>query len=264
MLKKHLFIILFTHFLTLNCFAHNQHLSFHNISDDYQAFYSNDRLLRLGGAFLLMSTLANTQADEDIQNWYQQKIRNKTTDQFSWAAKQFGEKKYMLPATLALSKYDQLQTKQSNQSQNASDIANWGSNTARAYTVGTPAMLLMQVVTGGSRPTETPEGSKWRFMNDNNGVSGHAFMGAVPFLTIAKMNPDNDTIKIMALLASTFTAWSRVNDNSHYLSQAMLGWYMAYESVDAVFDVNDANPTATKGTQQTDKMLFRIGISRQW
>ncbi len=37
-------------------------------------------------------------------------------------------------------------------------------------------------------------------------------------------------------LGSAGTAWSRVNDDAHYLSQAILGWYMAYlacRSVDA-------------------------------
>ena len=62
---------------------------------------------------------------------------------------------------------------------------------------------------------------------------------AVPFLTIARMNEENKPVKYLALLASTFTAWSRINDNAHYFSQAALGWYLAYESVDAVFDADE-------------------------
>lgn len=234
--------------------AQNPTLSFDNISKDYDAFYDKDRLLRLGGAFAVMSLFANTSADQQIQDWYAQNVESHRTNKLSFYAKQFGEKKYAVPAALALSQYQHFQKNDA--------VGQFGANTARAYVVGTPAMLLMQKVTGASRPVEqhryqNKDASKWRFLHDNNGVSGHSFMGAVPFLTIAKMNEDNDAIKVAALLASTLTAWSRVNDGSHYFSQAVLGWYMAYESVDAVFEVNERG-------EQKDKMLFRIGITREW
>jgi hypothetical protein len=48
--------------------------------------------------------------------------------------------------------------------------------------VGAPPLYVMQQVTGSSRPGEGSAGSHWHFLNDNNGVSGHAFIGAVPFL----------------------------------------------------------------------------------
>jgi hypothetical protein len=40
-------------------------------------------------------------------------------------------------------------------------------------------------------------------------------------------------------VASTLTAWSRINDNDHYTSQAMLGWYLAWETVGAVSESNE-------------------------
>ena len=43
-------------------------------------------------------------------------------------------------------------------------------------------MLLMQRVTGASRAGESDSGSHWRPFHDSNGVSGHAFMGAVLLL----------------------------------------------------------------------------------
>ena len=117
-------------------------------------------------------------------------------------------------------------------------IDSWGVNASRAYITGLPAMWAMQFTTGASRPGETPEGSVWRPFNDGHGVSGHAFVGAVPFLTIAYMNPDNAYIKYPAYLASAAAALSRINDDAHFPSQAVLGWYMAWEAVDAVFDNN--------------------------
>ncbi len=65
-----------------------------------------------------------------------------------------------------------------------------------------------------------------------------AFMGAIPFLTLASMYNDNKVVKYLSYAASFAAAWSRVNDDDHYLSQAALGWYLAFESVDAVFDAD--------------------------
>ena len=97
---------------------------------------------------------------------------------------------------------------------------------------------MRQLATGASRPNESDHGSEWHPFNDNSGVSEHAFMGAIPFVTLANIYNDNKVVKYLAYAASFATAWSRVNDNSHYISQAALGWYMAFESVDAVFDAD--------------------------
>ena len=99
-------------------------------------------------------------------------------------------------------------------------------------------MLAMQRLSGASRPGETDHGSHWKPFDDDNGVSGHAFVGAVPFLTIARMSK-NSIIKYLFYGLSGLTAWSRVNDNKHYVSQAVLGWYMGWEATDAVFSTDD-------------------------
>lgn len=97
-------------------------------------------------------------------------------------------------------------------------------------------MLLMQWATGGSRPTE--DDSHWRPFHDNNGVSGHAFIGAVPFLTAGRMGQDNRLARYLLYAASALPAWSRVNDNAHYPSQAFLGWFLAWEATGAVFQTD--------------------------
>ena len=78
---------------------------------------------------------------------------------------------------------------------------------------------------GASRPKE--DDSSWRPFNDNNGVSGHSFMGAVPFIAAARI-ARKPYLRYFFYLGSMLTGWSRINDNSHYLSQAALGWWMAY------------------------------------
>jgi len=103
-------------------------------------------------------------------------------------------------------------------------------------------MLAMQVVTGASRPGETDHGSLWAPFQDNNGVSGHSFLGAVPFISAAKMT-DNRFWKAAFYAGSTLAAFSRINDDDHYASQAMLGWWMAYVAATAVDDTEQGNLT---------------------
>lgn len=208
------------------------------VADDYRSFYASDRLLRMGIVFGVAGIAANTNIDMNIRNWYQDNVRSARTDSWSstsatdleFNAKFFGEGKYLVPIALLSASVNLID--------NDTAVGNWGANASRAYITGLPAMWFMQAATGASRPDETPEGSLWRPFNDGNGVSGHAFVGAVPFLTIAYMNPDNKFIKYPAYLASTAAAWSRVNDDKHFPSQVVLGWYMAWEAVDAVFDNN--------------------------
>lgn len=212
------------------------------IAEDYSTYYSKDRLTRLGIAFGAGAVMANTNIDINIRNWYQDKVRNEQTD--SWAsnvandhgfyAKTFGEGKYMVPVALLAAS--------TNLMAEDTAVGNWGANASRAYIVGLPAMWGMQFATGAARPSHNdPLGSSWQPFNNKgyaHGVSGHSFVGAVPFLTIAYMNPDNGWVKYPAYVASAAAGWSRINDDAHFPSQVMLGWYMAFEAVDAVFENN--------------------------
>lgn len=208
------------------------------ISDDYSSYFSHDRLLRMGIAFGLGGIAANTNIDMNIRNGYQDRVRtaktniwsNNNDNIFSFNAKFFGEGKYMIPVALLAASVNYIDTD--------TPIGSWGANTSRAFIVGLPPMWAMQIATGASRPGETPQGSVWRPFKDDNGVSGHSFVGTVPFLTIAAMNADNPYIKYPAYLASAAAGWSRINDDKHFFSQVVLGWYMAYEAVDTVFENN--------------------------
>ncbi len=224
------------------------------IANDYSNFYSTDRLTRMGIGFLSMGVIANSKMDENLQNWYQDKVRSNKTDRYSKTAKLFGEGAYLLPISILASSARYLDSD--------SKIGNWGLNSARAYTVGLPTMWMMQKLTGASRPNES-NGSKWRPLNDNNGVSGHAFVGAVPFLTLARMN-DNKFIKYASYAASSLAAWSRVNDNRHYTNQAILGWQMAYESVGSVFDTNNNKATKISFIPLIGNEYYGINIIARW
>jgi len=209
------------------------------IASDYSNFYSRDRLVRMGIVFGVAGIAANTNIDMNIRNWYQDKVRNAQTD--SWAsnsgtslsfnAKFFGEGQYMVPIALL--------SAGTNYFKPDTAVGNWGAYASRAYMVGLPAMWFMQGVLGAARPGDTPNTSSWNTpFSHSNSVSGHSFVGSVPFLTIAYMNQDNNYIKYPAYIASAAAGWSRINDDKHFPSQVVLGWYMGWEAVNSVFDTN--------------------------
>ncbi len=212
----------------------NNESFFDTVKKDYSEFYSSDRLIRAGFVFAGGAVFANTNLDQDIQDDYQNNTRSPGTDDFAKFTKTFGEGKYLITLSLATA----LTSHYLETSGERSAVGRWGQNTIRAYIVGGPATLLTQQLTGASRPEETLDSSNWKPFNDSNGVSGHAFIGAVPFMTVARMYDNNKLVKYLMYTASTFTAWSRVNDNSHYFSQAVLGWYLAYEATDTVSTTN--------------------------
>ena len=210
------------------------------VANDYKTFYAGDRLLRMGIVFGAAGIAANTNIDMSIRNWYQDKVRNAQTNSWSsstatdleFDAKFFGEGKYLVPIALLSASVNLIDSDTA--------VGNWGAYASRAYITGLPAMWFMQSATGATRPGDRPEGSSWTTpFGHSNGISGHAFVGAVPFLTIAYMNPDNKFIKYPAYVASAAAAWSRVNDDKHFPSQVVLGWYMAWEAVDAVFESSE-------------------------
>lgn len=247
----HLFIIA----LLCTSSAIAQGISFkQQVVDDYDNFYNWQRFTRIGIGFAFGGIMANSSFDQNIRDDYQRETRSNNTNDMAKIAKKFGETKYILPLSLAAAGLGYYQSD--------SNIGQWGLNASRAYLVGIPSLLVSQRLTGGSRPGETRHQSDWKPFNDANGVSGHAFMGAVPFMTIARMNEQTPAIKYLAYALSTATAWSRINDDAHYFSQAALGWYLAYESVDAVFDSNNNNQLRIAPMMIEDG--YGITMNMQW
>lgn len=229
-----------------------------DVKRDYGEFYSADRFMRMGIIFAGGAVLANTDFDQKFQDNYQNNIRSTSTNDFSVTAKLFGEGKYLISLSLisaGISSY-------LNDGTELTGVGKWGERTARAYFVGGPTVLATQLLTGASRPAEAPFKSDWKPFNDANGVSGHAFIGSVPFLTIAYMNQDNAFIKYSAYIASTFSAISRINDDAHYLSQAILGWYLGWESVDSVYSVESKKKSNihVRPTVGTDSYGLQLSV----
>ncbi len=191
------------------------------IYEDYRNFYSIENLEDLAIGIGITGVLANTSIDGEIQDWDQDSLRNKDTDNLSRAVKPFGDARITVPVYLGAAIFGEL----TKDIKVGSITGEWAKRSLRTILVATPPMLFLQIALGASRPNE--DDSHWRPFNDSNGVSGHSFMGAVPFIAAAKMT-DNSYLKYLFYLGSTLTGWSRINDNSHYFSQAALGWWIAY------------------------------------
>ena len=217
------------------------HNLFDNVMDDHANYYSRRNLGMLAVGVGVAAIMANTRLDEAIQNNYQEDLRDLHTDEFSEALHTpsfLGNGYVTIPAfcgaALVGSWYDDTPL--------GHGSSEWGQRCLRTVLVGGPPMLAMQVVTGASRPGETDRGSLWNPFQDNNGVSGHSFMGAVPFISAAKMT-DDPFWKAAFYAGSTLAALSRINDDRHYPSQVMLGWWMAYVAATAVDDTEQGNLT---------------------
>jgi len=210
------------------------------IKSDHLHFYSGVSLLELGGGLAVAGALANSSVDQEIRDWYQEDIRSSGTDDFAEVAKPFGDGFITVPILLGASVLDVWRK----DSRVCGAIGEWGQRSLRGMLVGVPPLLVIQQATGGGRPSDGQE-SDWKPFEEGHGASGHAFMGAVPFLTASRM-VDNVALKSVCYLASTLAGVSRINDDDHYASQVVLGWWLAWLAVDAV-----------DGTETPDKR-FRV------
>ena len=198
------------------------------VGSDYKNFYSCDSLVCVTAAFGAGALMANTGFDTTMQTAWQTSVAPTGFGHFLGGTKPLGEGRYELAVwgTAAVTGlvFDELPA--------GNVVGEWGSRSLRMFVVGAPPLYVLQKVTGASRPSDG-YGSQWHFNNDNNGVSGHAFIGAIPFLAAAEM-VENPWAKGTLYVCSTFCGLSRVDANAHYPSQVFLGWYLAFASSLAV------------------------------
>jgi membrane-associated phospholipid phosphatase len=200
------------------------------VLEDYRNFYSCDSLVCLTAAFGAGALMANTGFDSTMQAAWQRSVVPTDLGTFFTGCKDVGEGRYALAVFgtaglvgLAL------------EGRPGGDIlGEWGSRSLRMFIVGAPPVYVLQLATGASRPLEhSSAGSQWKPFTDDNGVSGHAFVGAIPFLAAADM-VENPVAKGALYVCSTFVGFSRMTTDSHFPSQVFLGWYLAWASSRAV------------------------------
>ncbi len=199
---------------------------------DHRNFYSSGNVRLLLGAFAIGAVTANTPFDESLRDILHENLVYTPSDEYAeylHEHRYLGDGYILLPAYLAIA----VVGKGLINEPHARVVGEWGERNIRGMLVGTPVLLLSQRLTGGSRPNETGHASDWRPFEDDNGVSGHAFMGAVPFLTAGHMSR-NKWAKAGFYAASAMPGLSRITDDRHYPSQVFLGWTLAWVATSSV------------------------------
>jgi hypothetical protein len=198
-----------------------------NVRSDWANFYSTGDLCRFAIGLGAAGVFANTSADESIDDWYQDSVRTGWTDDVAKVFKPFGNGLITVPVYLGAALLGHL----GDGTGFGGTLGEWGNRSLRTLLVGAPPMLFLQYALGASRPEE--DDSHWHFFEGHASVSGHAFVGAVPFLTAAQM-AKNPYLRGGLYFGSTLCALSRINDDAHYFSQAALGWWIAYLAASSV------------------------------
>lgn len=234
-----------------------------DLYEDTQHFYSPQILTGLGISLATAAVLANTSADENFRDWYFDNVRDHSPDTH-WA-KLLGEA-YLVPPLIAIT-WALTEYRESNPATRGGELngmlRQWSAQTTRAFLTAAIPVYSLQWITGASRPGEDPaKGSSWKFLDDNNGVSGHAAVGAIPFLVAAKM-ADEPILKLGFYFGSTLAGYSRVYDDAHYLSQVLLGYAIAYLAVESTDMTNESN-TGYRVVPLTISGAYGFGIERRY
>jgi hypothetical protein len=180
--------------------------------------------LRLGGATVLAGVLVYSGADEAVEGFYACKVRSGGTDHTARLAK-FGGERFWFLNWLVVAAIDAWWQ--------SGSFSRWGRANFEAMVVGLPVLWTMQRGLGANRPSSDAGDPRWRPLAADNSASGHAFIGAVPWLNLAA-RCGRRPLAVTSRMASVVTGWSRLNDRRHYPSQIILGWTIAYNAVTAV------------------------------
>jgi hypothetical protein len=229
---------------TADLLSHDVHLIF----EDYAHYWTFRDIGLMAAGVAIAAPLANTSADLSFRNWYQGHVREGWEDRYAYDVKYAGEYTYALPAYFAiaiggraLEGLDSLIADDGSWVGEVGEVSNqWGQRCIRAMAVGTPMVGILQVGLGSTRPGLGS--SYWNPLNASHGVSGHAYVGSIPFLTAAAMT-DSPFLKVPLFLGSFLTGWSRIHTDDHYFSQVALGWWMGFLAVRSVNETQEEERT---------------------
>lgn len=199
-------------------------------TDTGNLYGKNDNLIPAFLALASAAAFAKGSGDRDFQEYYQRRLRSDKTDDVASVFRASGSVYAAAPVLAVTSLIAE-----------GSPAAEWSARSIRALVVGAPAGLFLQRALGGAPPEEGD--SEWKPFRNDAGLSGHAFVGAVPFITAARMS-EHPVAKGLWYGLSILPALSRINDNKHYLSQAALGWELAHLSCSAVNRTTERANTA--------------------
>lgn len=202
---------------------------------DYKTYYHYKGLPYLFTGLGISAVLANSEFDLIARDEWQSRLRGETTDDFYNAVDDFSELSqykifiplYFLSMWLGEAYPDR---------EGTVFIGQWGNHSLRALLLGAPQQAVFTALLGSSRPEKYHP--KWAPFDYARAVSGHAFYGALPLLNLAK-TIENPYLKATAYVTSTLPAFARINNDKHYLSQAFLGWWLAFSATQIVWEADE-------------------------
>ncbi len=230
---------------------------------DYGNFYSLPELVALSGGIGLAAIYANVKVDdqtidENFQHWHNTHVVNPKRAKFAYPIGELGNGRYFVPTyVICLGAREAWPD-----SPLANFFGEWGDRSLRSFLVGAPVVLALQYGLGASRPEDSTNGSRWVPFDGDNSVSGHAFIGGVNFINAAKMT-DNIPLKSALYVASFVPGWTRIIRDKHYLSQVMLGWWVAFLSANAV-DWTEQQQSGWQITPAVNDEGLSIHFARAW
>jgi len=177
--------------------------------------------------------LANTGFDRAFAQHWQTDIRGNASDNFFAIPKAIGGLSYYYaPIYLSTMAFGHLRE----HTLMGNVMYHFGYRSLRTFMIGGLQQVILTNLLGSGRPCRNDD-SKWQPFQYETAVSGHAFYGAIPFLTAAMMT-DNTGAQFSLYFLSTLPGISRLNSNSHYLSQVLLGWTIAFLSARSVYQTD--------------------------
>ena len=202
---------------------------FTDIGRDYGNFYSCRGLFWIGTSLGVGAVLANTSLDQDFQDWYQNDVRSSGTDDVAGVAYHFGSGQYVIPAMAAawlVGEWccDNPVRRGRGPMGRAEPAGRARRRAARARSCNTRSARRGRAKaaarTGGRSTTTTPSAAT---------PSSARSRSLLP-----RRCRTRSVFKVTMITFSVLPAWSRVNDDRHYLSQVLLGYSFACLSVWAV------------------------------
>ena len=228
------------------------------VINDYHYYYAASSFSRVLVTLGITAVFANTAIDEEIfQEHFRSEFNNSESSELFSSANDFGDYTQLVYAAPLYLGAMWLGNAFGGEGSGDNVITIWGNRSLRTLLLGAPQQLVLSYATGAHRPDEGE--SNWHPFNDDNGVSGHAFFGAVPLLTAARLTTNNFA-KYALYAASTLPGLARVKRNSHYMSQVVLGWSLAYFSSASVFADKSDKKTNIGVYSRDNNVLIGIEI----
>ncbi len=207
-----------------------------DIKRDFRSYFTDEDTLKMFlETFVTAGVFANTGLDRSINRHWHRNINNRSTDNFFKIPKAVGGFSYCyIPFYLLCMGVGHLRE----HTLFGNVMYTWAYRNMRTFILGGMQQVALTTLLGGGRPI-SKEDSKWQPFRYHKGVSGHAFYGAIPFLTAAQMT-DPIVPRYALYVFSTLPALSRINSESHYFSQVLLGWALAALSAHRVYESDAA------------------------